>query len=253
MTIFVKYTFLFATGSIAGWLIELFYRHYFSNPKVNGKRKWINPGFLTGPYLPLYGFSSCVLYLLSELMYDKAIGGFALKTVLMLLIMSACVTAIEFIAGLIFIKGMKIKLWDYSGNRGNIAGIICPLYSFYWMLLGGIYYFVIYPYVMKSVEWLFDNIIFSYFVGMFLGVFLIDFARSTQLMIKIKQFAEDNGVVIIYEEFVNHISKRAGGRKNKIKSFFAKNNLHSVTGNLSKYLQDKVNILNIREKNKKDK
>ncbi|MGN0035225.1 MAG: hypothetical protein ACI364_05820 [Coriobacteriales bacterium] len=34
--------------------MELFFRRFISSN--NPQRKWINPGFLAGPYLPLYGF-----------------------------------------------------------------------------------------------------------------------------------------------------------------------------------------------------
>lgn len=49
MEFFLTLTFLFAVGALCGWVIELFFR------RLNSK-KWINPGFLHGPYLPLYGF-----------------------------------------------------------------------------------------------------------------------------------------------------------------------------------------------------
>ena len=56
--------FIFFIGSLAGWLLELIFRRFFS--KANPSRKWINPGFLVVPYLPLYGISLCVVYLLAK-------------------------------------------------------------------------------------------------------------------------------------------------------------------------------------------
>ena len=47
------------------WVLELFFRRFFSTS--NPERKWINPGFCTGPYLPIYGSGLCVLYLLASL------------------------------------------------------------------------------------------------------------------------------------------------------------------------------------------
>ena len=55
--------FLFFMGSLIGWGLEVVYRRFFSD--ANPERKWINPGFLIGPYLPLYGFSLSAVYLLS--------------------------------------------------------------------------------------------------------------------------------------------------------------------------------------------
>ena len=56
---------LFFIGSTLGWVLELFFRHWFS--AANPEHKWINPGFCVGPYVPLYGFGLCILYLLAML------------------------------------------------------------------------------------------------------------------------------------------------------------------------------------------
>lgn len=65
MNLFLTLAFLFFVGSVTGWIIELVYRRFFSS--ANPERKWINPGFCTGPYLPLYGCGLCVLYLIASL------------------------------------------------------------------------------------------------------------------------------------------------------------------------------------------
>ena len=51
--------FLFFIGSCFGWVLELLYRNL-----THRHKKWINPGFCTGPYLPIYGFGLCTLFLL---------------------------------------------------------------------------------------------------------------------------------------------------------------------------------------------
>ncbi len=117
MKLFLVLTFLFFAGSIIGWILEVFWRRFFS--KNNLERKWINPGFLTGPYLPLYGLSLCVLFLLSFINVSFIHNNWIQKIVLFIL-MAICITILEYIAGLIFIKGMHIKLWDYTNCRGNI-------------------------------------------------------------------------------------------------------------------------------------
>lgn len=63
------------------------------------------------------------------------------RKLLLFVLMALAITLVEYIAGLIFIRGMKIKLWDYSERWGNIQGIICPLFSFFWAILSAIYYF----------------------------------------------------------------------------------------------------------------
>lgn len=63
MSMFLTLAFLFAMGSMAGWVLEVFFRRFFST--ANPERKWINPGFCTGPCLPIYGSGLCILYLIS--------------------------------------------------------------------------------------------------------------------------------------------------------------------------------------------
>lgn len=57
--------FLFFVGSVSGWIMELIFRRFFS--RCNPERKWINPGFCTGPYVPLYGFGLCIMFLVTSL------------------------------------------------------------------------------------------------------------------------------------------------------------------------------------------
>ena len=52
---------LFVIGSLFGWVIELFFRRFIS------QKIWMNPGFLTGPFLPIYGFRVVVLYEVSNI------------------------------------------------------------------------------------------------------------------------------------------------------------------------------------------
>lgn len=65
MNIFLTLAFLFFIGATLGWVLELLFRRFFSS--ANPERKWINPGFCVGPYLPLYGCGLCFLYLIASL------------------------------------------------------------------------------------------------------------------------------------------------------------------------------------------
>ena len=68
--------------------------------------------------------------------------------------MAIAMTVVEYIAGRIFIIGMNIKLWDYSDEWGNIQGIICPLFSFFWGVIAALYYFFLHPHILNAVYWL---------------------------------------------------------------------------------------------------
>lgn len=100
--------------------------------------------------------------------------------------MAIAMTVIELIAGEIFIVKMHVKLWDYTGNKFNYKGIICPLYSLIWAALGAVYYFFIHPYILDALNWLANNLAFSFFIGFFYGVFAIDLFYSLKIAEKIK-------------------------------------------------------------------
>ncbi|MCQ2555035.1 MAG: putative ABC transporter permease [Clostridia bacterium] len=197
--------FLFFIGSLIGWVIEVIYRKFFSN--CNPERKWINPGFLVGPYVPLYGFSLVILYVFSWIPVNFTENIIIQKLVLFLL-MAVAITFIEFLAGLLSIKVMHIKLWDYSTEWGNIKGIICPKFTFYWMILSAIYYFFIHPEIIESLYWLSGHLTFSFFIGLFYGVFAVDFGYSIQLLVKIRKFARENQIELKIEEFKEYIIRK---------------------------------------------
>ena len=232
---FLVILFLFSVGSFFGWILELLFRRFLS--KNNPERKWINPGFLVGPCLPLYGFSLIVLYLLSKIdlwFIENPI----VKQISLFVVMSICITFLEFIAGLIFIKGMKIKLWDYSDCFGNIKGIICPQFSFYWIVLSALYYFLINPRIISWVFWFTNHLAFSFFTGVYYGILIIDIIYSFQLVSKVKNFAKENQMIIIMEKFKQNIRKINEEQKQKIHFLFSlRSDKENLTELLKKYLE----------------
>ena len=197
---------LFVIGSLLGWVIELFFRRFVS------QKKWMNPGFLTGPYLPIYGFGVVVLYGVSNI--PLGIESPVWDVIIKLLFIGFGMTLIEFIAGLIFIKCFKIKLWDYSDRKGNIMGIICPSFSLIWLAVGSLYYFLLNPVLVEGISWISENLIYTYFVGAVIGAMSVDFAYSIHLATKLKEFKELQG--LRFEEFKKEFKKRVNDLKNKI-------------------------------------
>ena len=212
MNVLLILAFLFFVGSTVGWVIELVFRKYFSD--ANPEHKWINPGFCTGPYLPLYGCGLCILYLLASL--EQVCG---LSKAVLFVLMAVSMTAIEYIAGILCLKHSKLRLWDYSNEWGNIQGIICPKFSLFWTILGAVYYFLIHPFILDALNWLSRNLAFSFFIGMFFGVFILDYAHSAQLVAKLKKFAEENDVVVRYEALKLSIRQNQERAKEKYHFF----------------------------------
>ena len=227
MGIFLILAFLFFIGSVAGWILELLYRNLTSD-----HQKWINPGFCTGPYVPLYGFGLCAFYLLASIEQIGLIKNPVLNKITMVLVMTVAVTVIEYIAGILCLKVWKVRLWDYSHLWGNIQGIICPVFSLAWAAIAIFYDCLIHPYIQEALQWFSNNLAFSFILGMFFGVFLIDVCHSAQLAAKMKQFAEENQVIVKYENIKHHIREMHQQHAVKYHFFSPFRSEHTLSENL---------------------
>ena len=213
MPLFLIFAYLFFLGSVAGWVLEVFFRRFFS--RANPERRWINPGFCTGPWLPLYGSGLCILYLLSFLENVGLIRDPMWNRIALFAVMALAMTGIEYVAGILALRVAKVRLWDYTDQWGNIQGIICPKFSLAWAVLGALYYFLIHPRILHALDWLSQNLAFSFFIGLFFGFFILDVVNSANLTAKLRQFAADNDVVVRFEAVKESIRLRKEAARQK--------------------------------------
>nr|HPI52881.1 putative ABC transporter permease [Smithellaceae bacterium] len=102
---FFYYIVLFAAYCFAGWVAEVIYRSVT-------QRKFVNAGFLFGPFLPIYGIGAFLVLALERVLQDwpMAVRFAAFGLV---------ITLLEYSAGYLSEKIFKLKLWDYSEKRFN--------------------------------------------------------------------------------------------------------------------------------------
>ena len=229
MYVFVLIIFIFALGTIFGWGIEVIYRHLADKDK-----RWFNPGFCVGPLLPIYGIGLTTVYLMTYIEDYIKIDNDILKKVVLFLLMSIIMTLIELIGGMFLLKYFNLRLWDYTDEKFNYKGFICLKFSLFWMILGAIYYFLIHPLINDSVIWLSKNLIFSFFVGIFFGVFMIDLFYSANVISTIKKYAKNNNVVIKLEEIKEKINREKEKRNAKV-TFF----MFEMRENIKKLIKQK--------------
>ena len=200
---------LFAVGCFFGWVLEVFFRRFFS--KKNPERKWLNPGFCVGPYLPLYGTGLTVLYLLAYIGYESGYDENIWTKLLLFLIMAVLMTVVELIAGIISYYGFKMRLWDYTKEWGNFKGLICPKFSFFWGVLSAIFYFLIFPMMANFLLWFNEHLQFGFFIGLFYGIFIIDVIISSGVAVKIRAYAKENNVIVSQHDSGSVDDKKIGG------------------------------------------
>ena len=104
------YFLLFISYAFLGWCMEV-------TCKFIQYKKFINRGFLIGPYCPIYGWGAlAITILLKRYMEDP----------LVLFLMSTLICSIiEYLTSYFMEKKYHARWWDYSNKKFNINGRIC--------------------------------------------------------------------------------------------------------------------------------
>lgn len=211
-----EYLFLFCLCATAGWLIEVVYRGLRHH-------KVVNPGFLTGCCLPIYGIGGSILYFLSGLKL-RALPNEALRVSVILLIAVCVMTAIELVGGLLAVKLFHIRLWDYSDQWMNYKGLICPKFSFFWGLICAGYYFFLYSPLHALANGVVEMPVLVLFTGVYLGVFAVDLVHSMRLLQRVKSYALRMRTLVNIDQLKHtareHFRNEAGGRRHAPFNFY---------------------------------
>ncbi|NMW84585.1 hypothetical protein HKO22_02355 [Peptoniphilus sp. AGMB00490] len=133
--LYLMYYFIYA---FVGWVVEVSYHAVTVG-------KFINRGFLSGPYCPIYGFGAIsVIYFLTDI---------AEKNKFVLFLGSMLIaTLIEFLSGFLLEKIFHERWWDYSDRKLNIGGYICLEFSVIWGMFCFLLYEAVHPVVRNLVD-----------------------------------------------------------------------------------------------------
>lgn len=203
------YMIIFMFFCLIGWILEVLYRSY-------KHKHFVNPGFLVGCALPIYGTGGLALYLICSLKLSFITSN-VLRVVVILVICTILMTLIEFVAGYISLKYYHNRLWDYSDVPGNIMGIICPIFSLAWGVCGAIFYFGFMPWLPTFCKFVYSHDYMIMLLGMAYGVFFVDLCYSLKIMDKIRHYAKHINSTIDFEGFKRNIKNKLAESKNKIK------------------------------------
>lgn len=111
-----KYLLYFLIFSFLGWCVEVVFYAIRC-------RHFVNRGLARGPVCPIYGIGITL-----SAMLLKSVENFIL---LSLLAMSVA-TIVELIVGILTHKMLGERLWNYTQEKGNILGYVCPRFSLIW-------------------------------------------------------------------------------------------------------------------------
>ncbi len=109
MLTFKNILFVFFFYSIVGWIIEIIDCFVY-------EKRFVNRGFLIGPYCPIYGFGCAFITI--------CLSG--TEDFVSLFLKSALICSVlEYFTSYIMEKIFKYRWWDYSNRKFNINGRIC--------------------------------------------------------------------------------------------------------------------------------
>lgn len=112
-----QWLFIFYTYCFLGWCFESAFVSLKS-------KKWINRGFMRGPFLPLYGSGATMMLVVSMPFADNIV----------LTYIAGCIgaTVLEYITGVIMEALFHVRYWDYSNRPFNFQGQICLRSTLTW-------------------------------------------------------------------------------------------------------------------------
>lgn len=116
----IQWLFFFYLYCFLGWCVESAYVSIKS-------KKFVNRGFMRGPFLPLYGSGGIMMLVVSMPFQEH----------LLLVYVAGCIgaTILEYVTGVAMEALFKVRYWDYSQNKFNFQGHICLFNSLSWGVL----------------------------------------------------------------------------------------------------------------------
>lgn len=126
----LTYSTIFISFGFFGWLIDTGYR------SLRAKR--YAPGTWVPFFSLIFATAAILLYILFTFLPVSLYADIIRGTIVSILL--------ELIAGLLALKLLNRRFWDYSNSRFNYRGIIDVHHSFYWLILTALYRLA-YPYL----------------------------------------------------------------------------------------------------------
>lgn len=152
------YFLLFIIYAVAGWIMEV-------TCKLIQYKRFINRGFLIGPYCPIYGYGALLItFLLGRYKYDAL--------VLFVMAIVVCGT-LEYLTSLVMEKMFKARWWDYSQRKFNLNGRVCLGTIIPFGILGLMVTYVTNPFLLGKLE-LIPEMWLNIVSGILFAIYVVD-------------------------------------------------------------------------------
>lgn len=112
-----QWLFFFYFYCFGGWCFESVFVSLKSG-------KWVNRGFMRGPFLPLYGSGATMMLVVSRPFQENVLLTYIAGVI--------GATALEYVTGVVMETLFQVRYWDYSERFMNFQGRICLRSSVVW-------------------------------------------------------------------------------------------------------------------------
>lgn len=189
-TYFIIYSFL-------GWILE-------SITKSIAQKKFVNSGFLYGPFCPIYGIGAISMMIILDAFKNHYIITFFISVIVF--------SIWEYFVGWLLERIFATKYWDYSYYKFNIKGRVCLVNSLTWGFLGVAFIEIIHPIISYGIDKIKVETINTYTISILMYI-LIDLVL-TSIKIKNINIKLDKLMEITYniKEKVESIKQKANNK-----------------------------------------
>ena len=166
INVVAKYFILFMIYSFIGWCMEVL-------TVLIPKKKFVNRGFLIGPYCPIYGYGCLLIIILLKNNLDDPLALF-LKAIVI------C-SLLEYSTSFFMEKLFNARWWDYSNKKFNINGRICLETMLPFGILACLVMYVLNPFFESKINLLPDLAVLI-IAGILFVIYLVDNVVSFKII-----------------------------------------------------------------------
>ena len=167
---YIELILLFFLYSFFGWITEVVFSFLT-------RKKFVNRGFLTGPFCPIYGFGilfiNSFLAPLQENFFFLFLGSTVVATVF------------EYLANRFLEAATGAKWWDYSRYRFNVGGYVCLAFSAFWGAGAVVIVRWVHP-VLAALVGMIPPLLATVLSIVLLAVFALDVAATAGAVVRLR-------------------------------------------------------------------
>ena len=171
MQLVCTYILLFFIYSFLGWCMEVLLI-------LISQKKFVNRGFLIGPYCPIYGTGALIMTIFLQKYLDDPVT-------LFILILLSC-SVLEYCTSYFLEKRYHTRWWDYKKYRFNINGRICLETMIPFSILGMLIMYKFNPFFLSLIEKIPSTLLIVLAVLIVL-ILLVDNIISSKIILDIQK------------------------------------------------------------------